>query len=92
MPILKDLAVAGSALLVFLAVSGAYFGDDESHWRFDASLYESTLYAPRLAEAAELRFSRDVTPADRVSEVFGRFGPNESKRGRRYTSAAAVIR
>jgi hypothetical protein len=92
MPILKDLAVAGSALLVFLFVSGAYYGDDESDSRFDASLYESILYAPRLEEAAELRFARDITPADRVREVFARFVPSDNKRGKRYASAAAVIR
>jgi hypothetical protein len=90
MPILKDFAAAGSGLLVFLVVSGAVFGDDEP--RFDASLYESSLYAPRMEEAAELRFPRDATPADRVREVFARFGPDDSKRGKRYASAAAVIR
>jgi hypothetical protein len=80
MPILKDLAVAGSALLVFLMVSGAYFGDGESNSRFEASLYQDAIYAPRPQQAAELRFPRDVTPADRVRQVFDRFVPDETRR------------
>jgi hypothetical protein len=91
-PIFKEFAVAGSVLLVFLFVSGTYFGDDESQSRFDASLYESVIYAPRAEDAAELRFAHDVTPADRVREVFARFVADESKRGKRYASTAAVIR
>ena len=95
MPIFKYFAVVGSALLVFLFVSDAYFGDNESNPRFNGSLYESAIYAPRLEEiavTAELRFTRDVTPADRVKEVFDQFVPNEGKRGKRYTSTATVIR
>jgi hypothetical protein len=83
MLIFKYFAVVGSALFVFLFVSGAYFGD-ENNSRFNGSLYESAVYAPRLEETvvtAELRFTRDVTPADRVKEVFGQFVPNEGKRG-----------
>ena len=95
MPIFKYFAVVGSALLVFLFVSDAYFGDDESNSRFNGSLYESAIYAPRLEEAAataELRFTSDVTPADRVKEVFAQFVPNDGKRGKRYSSTATVIR
>ncbi len=93
MPVFKYFAVAGSALLVFLFVSDAYFGDDEGDSRFNGSFYESAIYAPRLEETAatELRFTRDVTPALRVKEVFAQFVPNEGKRGKRYSSAATVI-
>ena len=86
MPIFKYFAVAGSALLFFLFVSDAYFGDDQSNSRFNGSLYESAIYAPRLEETAttaELRFTRDVTPVDRVKEVFAQFVPNEIRRGKR---------
>ena len=94
MPIFKYFAVVGSALLVFLFVSDAYFGDNESNSRFNGSLYESAIYAPRLDDAAiteELRFTRDATPADRVKDVFARFVPNEGKRGKRYSSTATVV-
>jgi hypothetical protein len=84
MLIFKYFAVVGSALFVFLFVSDAYFGDNENNSRFNGSLYESAIYAPRLEETvvkAELRFTRDVTPADRIKEVFGQFVANEGKRG-----------
>ena len=93
MPIFKYFAVVGSALLVLLFISDAYFGD--SDLRFNGSLYESAFYAPRSDEivvTTELRFTRDVTPANRVKEVFAQFVPNENKRGKRYPSAATVIR
>jgi len=93
MPIFKYFAVVGSALLVFLFVSDAYFGD-ESNSRFNGSLYESAIYAPRLEQTvatAELRYTRDVTPADRVKEVFAQFVPNEGKRGKRYSSIATAV-
>jgi len=94
MPIFKYFAVVGSALLVFLFVSDAYFGDDESNSRFNGSLYESAIYAPRLEQTvatAELRYTRDVTPADRIKEVFAQFVPNEGKRGKRYSSTATAV-
>ncbi len=93
MPIFKYFAVVGSALLVLLFISDAYLGDDDL--RFDGSLYDSAIYAPRMAEVAattELRFTRDVTPANRVREVFAQFVPNESRRGNRYSSNTTVIR
>jgi hypothetical protein len=95
MPVFRYFAVVGSALLMLLFVSDAYLGDSESDARFNGSLYDSAMYAPRLEEAvdtAELQFTRDATPADRVKEVFGRFGPNESRRGKRYASMGTVIR
>jgi hypothetical protein len=88
MPIFKYFAVVGSALLVLLFVCDAYFGDDQRDFRFNASLYESTTYAPRLEEtvvSAEPQFARDVTPVDRVKEVFAQFVPSEGKRGKRYS-------
>ena len=89
MPIFKYFAVVGSALLVLLFVSDAYLRDSESDLRFDGSLYQSAIYAPRVVETlVEPRFTRDATPADRVREVFAQFVPNEGKRGRRYSSVA----
>ena len=93
MPIFKYFAVVGSALLVLLFISDAWFGEDDL--RFNGSLYESAFYAPRVEEVAvttELRFTRDVTPANRVKEVFAQFVPNENMRGKRYSSAATIIR
>ena len=86
MPISKYFTYAGSALLVLLFVSNAYLTDSEVELRFDGSLYESALYAPRAEEirtTAERRFTRDVTPAVRVKEVFAVFVPNERRRGKR---------
>lgn len=95
MPVFRYFAVTGSVLLVFLLVSDAYFGDSESDARFNVSLYDDATYLPRLEEtiaSEELRFTRDVTPAGRVKEVFAQFIPNESKRWKRYSSTATVIR
>ena len=89
MPIFKYFAVVGSALFVLLFISDAYLRDSESETRFDGSLYQSAIYAPRLVETlTEVRFTRDATPADRVKEVFAQFVPNEGKRGKRYSSIA----
>ena len=86
MPISKYFTYAGSALLVLLFASNACLNDDETNLRFDGPLYESALYAPRQEETrttAELRFTRDVTPAVRVREVFAVFVPNERRRSKR---------
>jgi len=86
MPVFKYFTVVGSTLLIFLFVSNAYLTDDESNLRFDGSLYGSALYAPRVEETqttVELRFTRDVTPAVRVKEVFAVFVPNERRRNKR---------
>jgi hypothetical protein len=94
MPISKYFAVVGSALLALLFVTDAYFGDAASS-RFDGSLYDSALYAPRPEEVVatrELRFARDVTPAHRVREVFAQFVPSEARRGKRYSSIATFVR
>ena len=95
MPISKYFVVVGSALLALLFVSDAYFGDAASRSRFDGSLYDSALYAPRPEEVVatkEFRFTRDVTPANRVKEVFAQFVPSEAKRGKRYSSVATYVR
>jgi hypothetical protein len=92
MPVFKYFAAVGSALLVLLFVSDALFGESESNSRFDGSLYQSALYAPRSDETTERRFPHGVTAAVRVREVFAQFVPNENKRGKRYASTAAVIR
>jgi hypothetical protein len=86
MPIAKYFTYTGSALLVLLFVSSAYLTDGEAELRFDGSLYESALYMPRVEEVkttAERRFTRDVTPAVRVREVFAVFVPNERRRNKR---------
>jgi hypothetical protein len=88
MPISRYFTYVGSALLVLLFVSNAYLAEDETNLRFNGSLYESALYAPRQEETratAEFRFTRDVTPATRVREVFAVFVPNERRRGKRYS-------
>jgi hypothetical protein len=88
MPLSKYFTCAGSALLVLLFVSNAYFADGEADLRFDGSLYESALYAPRIEEVrmtSERRFPLDITPAVRVREVFAVFVPNERRRNRRDT-------
>ena len=86
MPISRYFTYVGSALLILLFVSNAYLNDDETNLRFDGSLYESALYAPRQEETRttiEIRFTRDVTPAVRVREVFAVFVPNERRRSKR---------
>jgi hypothetical protein len=86
MPIFRYFSVVGSALLALLFVSDALFGDNS---RFEGSLYESAIYAPRLVEtpaAQERQFPRNATPADRVKEVFAQFVPNEGRRGKRYSA------
>lgn len=89
MPIFRYFTIVGSTLLAFIFVSDAYFGDRDGHPRFNGSLNESAVYAPRPEEVVatkELRFTRDVTPAARVRDAFARYVPND---GRTWTSAAA---
>jgi hypothetical protein len=86
MPLFKYFGAVGSALLAVMFVSDAYFGDDERDSRFNGSLYESALYAPRLEDVVatrEIHFTRDVNPATRVKEIFAQFIPNEGRRVRR---------
>ena len=93
MPVSKYFVFVGSALLVLLFVSDAYFGDDESNSRFNGSFYESALYAPRLDEIAakqELRFTRDVGCRPRQGGI-AQFVPNEGKLGKRYPSAVTFV-
>ena len=89
MPIFKYFAVTGTALLILLFVSDACLRDGDSDLRFDGSLYQSALYAPRIEETVtEPRFTRDASPAERVKEVFAQFVPNEGRRTKRYASSA----
>ena len=95
MPIYKHFAVTGSALLAFLFVSDTFLSDSDSNSRFNRSLYESALYAPSLAKMAvtdERRFARDVTPANRVRQVFAQFVPSEGKRDKNYSSLETFLR
>ena len=84
MPVFRYFTIAGSALLVFLLVSDAYFADESSS-RFNGSFYESATYVPRVevATVTELRFTRDASPADHVREVFAQFVANEVRRAKR---------
>ena len=94
MPVFRYFSVAGSALLALLFVTDAYFGGAESRARFDPSLFDSATYASRQQEIAtpyEFRYSRDMTPASRIRDVFAQFVPSEAKRGKRYSAAASVI-
>ncbi len=94
MPIFRYFGVVGSALLALLFVCDAYFGD-ASGSRFDASMFESATYAPRVEEVvakAEIRYRRDASAADRIKDVFAQFVPNEGRRGKRYSSIGAIIR
>ena len=93
MPVGKYFTYVGSALLALLFVFDACFGDNESNTRFDAWLFNSATYAPRSEETAmrELRYTRDVTPASRIRDVFAQFNPSEARRGKRYSAAAITI-
>jgi hypothetical protein len=95
MPIFKNSSVVGSALLVLLFVCVACFCDDEINYRFDGSLYQSTIYEPRLEETLlvpEHRLTREATPVSRVKEVFAQFVPNDNKRVRRFSLSGTFIR
>lgn len=88
MPVARYSTIACSVVLASLFVSSAFLADDAGHVRFDGSLYDSALYAPRRAEVeatTEFALARDVTPAVRVREVFAVFVPNERRRGKRDT-------
>jgi hypothetical protein len=86
MVVLASAALAGSLLATDAQARGGHGGGGGG---------ESAVDAPRLEKTAvtsELRFTRDVTPADRVKEEFAQFDPNEGKRGKHYSSTATVIR
>jgi hypothetical protein len=87
MPIFRYIVVVGSALTVLLLLSDAIFGEVET--RFNGSFYQSATYAPRLPDpeaSREVQFTRDVTPAARIKDVFAQFVANDSRRGRRTSS------
>ena len=94
MPVGKYFGYVGSALLALLFVFDACFGEGDANARFDSSLFDSATYASRQQEIAtpyEFRYSREMTPASRVRDVFAQFVPSEAKRGRRYSSTASVV-
>ena len=93
MPLIRYFTVAGSALLALLFISDAMLGEGPP--RFDRAYYDSATYAPSPAApvaAAELLFAPDATPAARVRDVFARFGPDEPKRDKRYSSLVTMVR
>ncbi|MBR1120830.1 hypothetical protein JQ628_04820 [Bradyrhizobium lablabi] len=95
MPVGKYFGYVGSALLALLFVFDACFGDNESNTRFDASLFDSATYAPRQEQMPapyEFRYSRDMTPASRVRDVFAQFVPGETRRARPVSSAIIIVR
>lgn len=95
MPINKHLAVVAWAVLALLVVSDALFGDSDSAQRFDPAYYASATYAPRVvaASAADDRyFSDDITPSERVKDVFGQISISDSRRIKRYSSLSTIIR
>lgn len=92
MPVSRYSTVVATTLLISFFALDAYFGDDAGNPRFNGAFYESATYAPRPDEAVvEFRSARDATPADRIKDVFGQFVPSDSRRGKRYSSAAATI-
>ena len=83
MPVVKELAMIGCAVVGLLILSHTYSGVDEARFRFEDSLYASGTYARPLGGTgarADNYFARDITPAGRVNEVFGQF---TSRGGRR---------
>ncbi|MBI5132375.1 MAG: hypothetical protein HZA66_23290 [Rhodopseudomonas palustris] len=92
MPVLRYFATVGPALLALIVIVDAVFG--EAPPRFNDAIFSSAVYAPSIAAASlrpERGFADDVTPADRVRQVFGQFSANDSKRLKRYSSAATAI-
>ncbi|MFT4277613.1 MAG: hypothetical protein QM576_14775 [Rhodopseudomonas sp.] len=94
MPVFRYFTSVGATLLLLLVAIDAMFGTGAGTQRFNDILYDSALYAPRVAAAGapvEHIFAEDVTPADRVREVFGQFSVNDSKRLKRYSSRSSAI-
>jgi hypothetical protein len=87
MPDFREVIIATVAMVGLLFASNALFGAADS--RFDDAFYDSAFYAPR---SAEFRFASDITPADRVNEMFSQFFPSEGKRNKRYSSLTTIVR
>ena len=82
----KNLAAVGWAILALMCVSSALFGATESQRRFDPAYYSAATYAPRIVRAPAIEeavFTEDMTPAERVSEVFSQFAASDAKRVKR---------
>ena len=88
MPVFKYFTYVGSALFVLLFVSNAYLTDDESNLRFDGSLYQSAIYAPR-AEETQARRSFAFPATSRLPFASGKCLPCSSPTNE---DAASVIR
>ncbi|WP_420132454.1 hypothetical protein [Rhodopseudomonas sp.] len=91
MPVLRYFISVGPALLALLVIINAVFG--EAPPRFNDVIYDSALYAPHVAAASTRQprgFADNLTPADRVKQVFGQFSANDVKRLKRYSSAATA--
>jgi hypothetical protein len=94
MPVFKYFIAVGSALLGLLVLINAVFDDAAPSHRFNDVFYDSALYAPRVAAAGarhEHIFAEDITPTDRVREVFGQFSATDAKRLKRYSSRSSGI-
>ncbi|MGP9812906.1 hypothetical protein ACTZWT_15470 [Rhodopseudomonas sp. NSM] len=92
MPVFKYFVTVGPALLALLVIADAVFGDGPP--RFNDAIFNSALYAPRVATVGaprERSFADDVTPAARVKEIFGQFSASDTKRLKRYSSASRAI-
>ncbi|ACF01344.1 hypothetical protein [Rhodopseudomonas palustris] len=89
MSVFRSFGATLVAAVAVLLVSDALFGDDS--YRFDRSLYDSRLYAPRHAPGAATinDFDEAMTPAERIRETFSQFTVSSAKR---YTSRATIIR
>lgn len=87
MSILREIILAVLGVYALLFVCDALFGVADA--RFDDAFFDSAFYAPR---SKEVHFAGDVTPADRIDDVFAQFLPDDGKRGRRYSSLTTFIR
>ncbi|ABD07610.1 conserved hypothetical protein [Rhodopseudomonas palustris HaA2] len=92
MPVFRYFVTVGPALLALLIVIDAVYGEGPP--RFNDAIFSSAIYAPRVAAAdarRERSFADDVTPADRVRQVFGQFSASDGKRLKRASAASRAI-
>ncbi|MCP9626721.1 hypothetical protein NML43_06450 [Rhodopseudomonas palustris] len=90
MSVLRYFVSVGPALLALMVIINAVFG--EAPPRFNDVIYDSALYAPRSAVSSvrqDYSFASNLTPADRVKEVFGQFSVNDGKRPKRSAPATS---
>ncbi|WP_322516956.1 hypothetical protein SR870_05145 [Rhodopseudomonas palustris] len=92
MPVFRYFITVGPALLALLIVIDAVYGDGPP--RFNDAIYNSALYAPRVASVGARQpsgFADDITPADRIKTVFGQFSASDRKGLKRYSSTSRAI-